>query len=145
MSPLSELIRRADSPGPVHGRVRIDAGTSEAQAMVLFNPSCSRCRTVKVLLAGRGVRAHYVRYLETAPSRAELEAVLSKIGADDPRDMMRTGEDTYDQLGLADASRGELLDAMVAHPVLIQRPIVVMGQRAVVARPPERVLDLLDG
>lgn len=57
---------------------------------------------------------------------------------------MRAKEPVYDELGLARASRDELLDAMVAHPILIQRPIVILGDRAVVARPPERVLGLLD-
>lgn len=92
---------------------------------------------------GRGVAANYVRYLEQAPTRAELEVVLAKLGADDPRAMMRTDEDVYHRLELADASRGELFDAMVGYPVLIERPIVVVGMRAVVARPAERVLELL--
>lgn len=98
---------------------------------------------MQAILAGRGVAADYVRYLEKAPTRAELEVVLAKLGADDPRAMMRTGEDVYQRLGLADASRGELFEAMVEYPVLIERPIVVVGRRAVVARPAERVLELL--
>jgi arsenate reductase len=65
------------------------------------------------------------------------------LGSDDPRAVMRTGEALYQELGLSSADRETLLDAMVAHPILIERPIVIRGDRAVVARPPEKVLDLL--
>ena len=85
-----------------------------------------------------------VRYLDVAPSRAELEDVLRKLGTDDPRAIVRTGEARYKELGLADADRDTLLDALAANPILIERPIVVLGDRAVVGRPPEKVLDLLD-
>ncbi len=111
---------------------------------VYFNPNCSNCRTTEGILRERGVDANYVRYLENAPTRAELEEVLAKLGTDDPRTIVRTKEPEYEQLGLAQASRDQLLDALVAHPILIQRPIVIRGDRAVVARPPERLLDLLD-
>ncbi len=109
---------------------------------VYFNPRCSKCRDARGLLEGRGVRADYVRYLDQAHD--ELEAVMARLGIDDPRAMMRTGEPVYAELGLADADRDALLDAMVAHPILIERPIVIRGDRAVIARPPERLLDLLD-
>jgi arsenate reductase (glutaredoxin) len=110
---------------------------------VWFNPSCSKCRTVSGILSERGIEADYVRYLEQAPSRAEIEAVLTRLGTDDPRTIMRTGEAVYQELGLAGADRDALLDAMVANPILIERPIVIRGDRAVVGRPPEKVLDLL--
>ena len=111
---------------------------------VYFNPSCSKCRGAKEILEEGGVDADYVRYLDERPSRAELERVLGLLGTDDPRQMMRTGEALYRELGLGDADRGALLDAMAEHPTLIERPIVMRGGRAVVARPPERLLDLLD-
>ena len=117
--------------------------TPEPPATVWFNPNCSKCRTVQGILAERGVDANYVRYLEQTPTRAEIEAVLAQLGTDDPRTIMRTGEAVYKELGLADADRDALLDAMVANPILIERPIVIRGDRAVVARPPENVLDLL--
>ena len=110
---------------------------------VWFNPNCSKCRTVEGILADRGIDANYVRYLEQTPTRAEIEAVLTLLGTDDPRRIMRTGEAVYEELGLADAERDALLDAMVANPILIERPIVIRGERAVVGRPPENVLDLL--
>ena len=115
------------------------------QPTVWFNPQCSKCRTVHGLLEERGVAADYYRYLDDAPSRNEIERVLTLIGTDDPRQIVRTGESVYKELNLAAASRDELLDAMVAHPILIERPIVIVGDRAVVARPPEKALDLLGG
>ena len=110
---------------------------------VYFNPSCSKCRTVQGMLAERGVEADYVRYLDTAPDRAELERVMGLLGIDDPREMMRTSEPVYRELGLAEAGRDELLDAMTKHPILIERPIVIVGDRAIIARPAEKALELL--
>lgn len=120
-----------------------DDTSTSSDLTVFFNPSCSKCRGAKELLDERGVDATYVRYLEDTPSRGELERVLGLLGTDDPRQMMRTGESVYGELGLADADRDRLLDAMVEHPILIERPIVIKDDRAVVARPPEKLLDLL--
>ncbi len=117
---------------------------SEEETTVWFNPSCSKCRGARDLLAEQGVEANYLEYLQQAPSRAELERVMGLLGIDDPRQMMRTGEPVYDQLGLGTADRDRLLDAMVDHPVLIERPVVIRGDRAVIGRPPERVLELLE-
>ena len=113
---------------------------------VYFNPACGTCRTTQSLLAERGVDAEYVRYLETTPSREELIRVMRLLGIDDPRQMMRTAEPAYAELGLADPELGvdALLDVLVANPALLQRPIVLVGDRAVIARPAERVLELLD-
>ena len=116
---------------------------SDEGVTVWFNPACSKCRTVQGILGERGVEADYVRYLDQAPGRADIEAVLTRLGTDDPRSIMRSGEAVYKELGLADADREALLDAMVANPILIERPIVIRGERAVVGRPPENVLDLL--
>lgn len=111
---------------------------------VYFNPDCSKCQAARGILEDRGVDAEYVRYLEESPSRDELERVMGLLGVDDPRAMMRTGEPVYAELGLDGADRDTLLDAMAAHPVLIERPIVIRGDRAVIGRPPERLLGLLD-
>ena len=111
---------------------------------VWFNPSCSKCRGARDLLAERGVDASYVHYLDEAPTRAELERVLGLLGFDDPRQLMRTGESVYGELALASVTdRDALLDAMVEHPILIERPVVIRGDRAVIGRPPERLLELL--
>jgi arsenate reductase len=97
------------------------------------------------MLADMGVEADFVRYLDQAPSRATLVEVMGLLGIGDPRLMMRTGESVYATLGLASAGPDELLDAMVTHPILIERPIVVHDGRAVIARPAEKVLDLFPG
>lgn len=111
---------------------------------IWVNPRCSKCRGAEALLAERGVPAHRVLYLDDPPGRAEIERVLQLLGTDDPRALLRTGEPAYRQLGLADADRDALLDALAAHPELIERPVVIRSDRAVVARPPERLLELLD-
>jgi arsenate reductase len=116
--------------------------SSDEPVTVYFNPRCSKCRITKELLEEQGIDATYYRYLDDAPTREQLVAVMAELGIDDPRAMMRTGESVYKELGLADADADALLDAMVTHPILIERPIVVKGDRAVIARPPERALDL---
>jgi len=108
-----------------------------------FNPKCSKCRTADGILKEAGVEAELVRYLDTPPTRAELTGLMAMLGIDDPRQMMRTGEAEYLELGLAAAGPDQLLDAIVGHPILLERPIFVRGDRAVIARPPERVSELL--
>ena len=108
-----------------------------------FNPRCSKCRTADGILKDAGIEAELVRYLETPPTRAELTGLMAMLGITDPRQMMRTGEAEYGDLGLASADGDQLLDAIVAHPILLERPIFVRGGRAVIARPPERVSELL--
>jgi arsenate reductase len=112
--------------------------------VVWYNPRCSKCQGADELLAAYGVPAQRVLYLEDPPPRAEIVRVLSLLGTTDPRVMMRTREARYEELGLADASADELVDAMSEHAELIERPIVIRGDRAVVARPPELLLSLLE-
>jgi arsenate reductase (glutaredoxin) len=113
------------------------------EVIIWFNPNCSKCRSARDILEGEDVSCDIVRYLEDSPSRSELERVMGLLGIDDPREMMRTGEPVYKELDLAAADADALLDAMVAHPILIERPIVISGDRAVIGRPPERVKELL--
>ena len=108
-----------------------------------FNPACSKCRTADALLKERGIEAEVVRYLDRAPSVDELRQLMTGLGIDDPREMMRTGESVYAELGLTGAGPDELLAAITEHPILLERPIFVVGDRAVIARPPERLLELL--
>jgi arsenate reductase (glutaredoxin) len=110
---------------------------------VWFNPACGTCRTTQGILAERGIDADLFEYLKEKPSREDIERVMKLLGTDDPRTIVRTKESVYKDLGLADASRDQLLDAMAAHPILVERPIVIRGDRAVVARPADRVLELL--
>ena len=110
---------------------------------IYFNPRCSKCRTAQGLLAERKVDAHVIEYLKAPPTVPELRVLMGQLGLSDPRQMMRTGEDVYGTLGLADLSGDALLEAIAAHPILLERPIVVRDGRAVIARPPELLLDLL--
>jgi arsenate reductase (glutaredoxin) len=115
----------------------------EAMPTLYFNPSCSKCRTADELLREHGVDAVLVRYLQRAPTVNELNRLMKWLGIDDPRAMMRTSESVYSELGLSGASKDQLLEAITQHPVLLERPIFVIGERAVIARPPERLLALL--
>lgn len=115
-----------------------------ADLTMYFNPSCSKCRTAEGLLKERGVDAEIVRYLETPPTVDDLRRLMRLLRIDDPRAMMRTGESVYKELGLATATGDELLVGIAEHPILLERPIVIVGDRAVIARPPERLLELLD-
>jgi arsenate reductase len=110
--------------------------------VIWANAACSKSRGAEQLLAERGIVPKRVLYLDAPPSREEIEAMLARLGTDDPRVLVRTGEPEY--AGLETAGRDELLDALVRHPRLIERPVVARGDRAVVARPPDRLLELLD-
>lgn len=111
--------------------------------VLLHNPRCSKSRAAHELLRERGVAFRERRYLEDPLSRAELASLREWLGRA-AAEWVRTGEAAFAAAGL-DASSGEaaILDAMAAHPILIERPILVRGARAVIGRPPERVLDLL--
>jgi arsenate reductase len=108
------------------------------------NPRCSKSRETLALIEARGVAPEIVRYLDTPPDAATLRKLLGMLGIS-ARELLRTKEDEYRELGLDDPTLGEdaLVAAMVAHPRLIERPIAVSGKRAVIGRPPENVLELL--
>ena len=114
------------------------------KTLIYHNPRCSKSRETLQLLQQQGVQAEVVEYLKDTPERGELERILDLLGLE-PRQLMRTRESVYKELGLDDPSlgRGELIDAMLAHPVLIERPIVINDGRATIGRPPERVLEIL--
>ena len=106
------------------------------------NPRCSKSRQTLALLEENGISPTVIEYLQDPPDAATIRDLLSKLGLQ-PRQLMRTKEAPYKELGLADASDDELIAAMTEHPILIERPIVVKAQRAVLGRPPENVMDLL--
>jgi arsenate reductase len=108
------------------------------------NPRCSKSRGALELLEARGLQPQVVRYLEAPPSAGELKSLLGKLGIA-PRELLRTGEDEYKTLNLADPALtdAQLIEAMAQHPKLIERPILVAGDKAVVGRPPEKVLEIL--
>lgn len=111
---------------------------------VYHNPRCSKSRATLALLQERDIDPEVVLYLEQAPTRAELESILAKLGMT-PRALARTKESAWAEAGLGpDSSDAEILEAMTRHPVLIERPIVISGDRAALGRPPENVLEILD-
>lgn len=115
-----------------------------SEIVLYHNPRCSKSRAALELLQSRELAVSVVPYLETPPDAATLRALLAKLGLE-ARQLLRTGEDAYSELNLADPALDDaaLIAAMAAHPKLIERPIAVRGERAVVGRPPERVLEIL--
>lgn len=114
------------------------------KAKIYHNPRCSKSRQTLQLLADRQVDTEVISYLDTPPTHAELDRILRLLGLE-PRQLMRQQEAEYATLGLDDPALGRaaLIDAMVQHPRLIERPIVICGKRAVIGRPPEKVLEII--
>jgi len=111
---------------------------------IYHNPRCSKSRQTLQLLEEKGVNPEIVEYLKNAPSKAELETVLSLLKLA-PRDLMRKGEAVYKEQNLGDdsLSNDQLVAAMLENPILIERPIVLANGKAAIGRPPESVLDIL--
>ena len=111
---------------------------------IYHNPRCSKSRQTLALIEEKGVVPTIIEYLKEGPDAATLTSVLAKLGKS-PRDILRKGEQEFKDLNLADASKTdeELIGAMVANPILIERPIVIAGDKAALGRPPEQVLDIL--
>lgn len=116
------------------------------QAQIYHNPRCSKSRETLNLLRARGIEPQIILYLETAPDSDMLLQLLSKLGFEDVRQLLRTKEPLYRELGLGDQNltQAELRNIVSNNPSLIERPIVVWGDRAKLGRPPEQVLALFD-
>jgi arsenate reductase (glutaredoxin) len=110
--------------------------------VIYHNPRCSTSRKTLDLLRDNGIEPTVVQYLKTPPTRAQLATMISDAGID-VRTAVRKRESLYGELGLADASDDELLDAMAAHPILIERPFVVTDKGTRLARPIENVREIL--
>lgn len=108
------------------------------------NPRCSKSRGALELLEARGLTPTVVRYLDTPLDPAQLRTLLSQLNIS-ARQLLRTGEDEYKSLNLADSNLSDehLIAAMAAHPKLIERPILVAGDKAAIGRPPEKILEIL--
>lgn len=108
------------------------------------NPRCSKSRAALALLEARGIQPELRLYLEQKPGKTELKKLLKLLDMR-ARELLRDGEDAYQRLGLADPALSEeqLLAAILAEPKLLQRPILVVDDEAVVGRPPEKILELL--
>ncbi len=111
---------------------------------IYHNPRCSKSRQTLQLIESNGVTANVVEYLKQPLSAAELSEILDLLRLE-PRELMRTKEKAYKENGLdnPDLGRDELITAMIANPILIERPIVIHNNTAIIGRPPEKVLDIL--
>ncbi len=111
---------------------------------IFHNPRCSKSRQTLQLLQEQGVEPEVVEYLKTPPDKATLKRILKMLGLG-PRELIRTKEKEYKEQGLddPDLSQEQLIDAMIATPKLIERPIVIKNGKAAIGRPPEKVLEIL--
>lgn len=114
-----------------------------SRVSIYHNPRCSKSRQALALLEQQGDELDVIQYIDTPPDSATLSALLQQLGLS-ARELMRKGEDVYKELQLddPDLSEAELVQAMVDYPRLIERPIVIRDGKAIIARPPERVLEL---
>ncbi|WP_417613880.1 arsenate reductase (glutaredoxin) [Oceanisphaera sp.] len=111
---------------------------------IYHNPRCSKSRETLALLEQQGLTPEVIKYLDTPPDAEQIGKLLDLLGMNSARQLMRTKEAIYTELGLAEVQDEQaLIAAMVEHPKLIERPIVVNGQQAALGRPPEQVLDIL--
>ncbi|CCQ17595.1 Arsenate reductase (Glutaredoxin) [Rhodococcus sp. AW25M09] len=111
-------------------------------ATIYHNPRCNTSRTALKLIEEAGVVPHVIRYLDTPPTEDELRTLLANAGLE-PRQAIRTRESIYKELGLANADADALIAAMIEHPILIERPIVVTEKGTVLARPADKVHTVL--
>ena len=116
------------------------------EVTIFHNPSCSKCRGALGILDERAVDYGIVEYLKAPPSREALESIVAKL-IDPVADLVRISDQTFTDLGLDpdgfDTAEA-VIDLLLAHPELMQRPVVVRGERAVIARPESRVAEILD-
>lgn len=110
---------------------------------IWHNPKCSKSRNAMTLLEEKGISADVVKYLETTPSKEELKDILKKLNMK-ACELLRTGEDIYKELNLKNVNDEEkLIEIMIQNPILIERPIIIKGDIAVIARPIENLEELL--
>ena len=111
---------------------------------IYHNPRCSKSRQTLQLLKDNAVEPNIVEYLKTPPSKKELKEILKMLNLE-PRDLMRKKEKEYKEAGMdnTNLSREELIQGMIDHPKLIERPIVIKDGKAIIGRPPELVLDII--
>jgi arsenate reductase len=129
----------------MHGNANQGAAMSAtAETIIYHNPACGTSRKVLGMLRDAGLQPKVVEYLKTPPSRDELVSLLGRMGLT-PRQILRRRGTPYDELGLDDAGKSDdsLIEAILVHPILLERPVVVTARGVRLCRPAERVLDLL--
>ncbi|MGI8487828.1 arsenate reductase (glutaredoxin) [Pectobacterium sp. S5] len=119
--------------------------STQKSVTIYHNPRCSKSRETLALLQEHNIRPDVVLYLDTPPDAATLAQLIKQLGLTSARELMRTKEEIYQQLGLSDAAltEAQLIQAMIDNPKLIERPIVVAQGQARIGRPPEQVLEIL--
>ncbi len=111
---------------------------------IYHNPRCSKSRQTLQILRDKGIEPDIILYLDNPPNVSEIEDLLSWLGMESPQSLLRKGEAVYKELGLKNETRAKiLLEAMSQNPKLIERPIVIKGNTAILGRPPENVLNLI--
>jgi len=117
---------------------------SNAGLIIYHNPSCSKSRETMQILEDNNIAPRVIEYLDEPLTQQELKAITEKLGVS-ARDLLRTTEPIYQEINLDNdaLSEDEIIAAICLHPVLLQRPIVVSGNRAVIGRPPTKVLDII--
>ncbi len=111
--------------------------------IIYHNPRCSKSRQALALLRENGVEPEVIEYLKTPPTKSALRDLLRKLDLS-AHDILRAKEDEYKKLGLSpDTAENKILAAIAANPILLERPIIIKGNRALIGRPPENVLELL--
>ena len=115
-----------------------------SEVRIFYNPQCSKCRLSLQLLDDNGITPEVIEYLSQPPGSKELNEILDLLSIE-PRELIRKHEAPYTELALhnENLSRDELIQAMVDNPILIERPIVINGNKATIGRPPEKILDIL--
>lgn len=115
-----------------------------SKIQIWHNPRCSKSREALKLLEEAGVEPEVVKYLDVPHTKEEIKNLIKMLGLKSARELMRTKEAIYKELGLKNVDDEEkLIDAMVEHPRLIERPIVIKDGKAVIGRPPEKVIELV--
>jgi len=115
-----------------------------SKTVIYHNPRCGKSRQTLALLQEHGIEPEVVRYLETPPSAADVLGLLKKLDCA-PVDLLRRKEKPFKELGLSkDSSAAQVAEAIASHPILLERPVVVRGRKAVIGRPPENIEQLLD-
>ena len=118
---------------------------SQEKLVIYHNPGCSKSRETLQILESNNISAEIIEYLEQPPTAAELTGIIAKLGVS-ARELLRTTEPVYKDADLDDDSLSdeEIIEAICEYPALLQRPIVVVGDRAIIGRPPVKVLDIID-
>jgi len=117
---------------------------SNDKIVIYHNPRCSKSRETLQILEDHSVAAQIIEYLEDPPTAQELKRIIDMLGVP-ARDLLRRTEEVYKEADLDDNNLGddEIIDAICEYPALLQRPIVIAGNRAIIGRPPSRVLEII--